>query len=522
LKRLIAHRYSTLAFFIGLLIVTYGLFEGGFARRVFFPEMDQPYVQASIELQEGAPETLIAEIVSEMDDALRQINAEMRVEYETDIDVVQHLFAYINDGSSGFLQVELAKDDARPSNAKEVELRWREKVGEIAGTKELRYSSGMNMGGGPPVSFALRGSDYRLVEAAAEELVTQLRTYEGLYEVESSATAGPEELKLSIRPEAEALGITLADLAGQVREAFYGAEVQRIQRGDSEVKVMVRYPRSERSSIGNLERMWIRLPDGRELPFTSVADYELARGYSAISRLDGQRAVTVSANADLSRVEPAEIVSLIEENALPEILARYPGVSYELAGSSLEERASLMQMGFAFMAGLFGIYALMAIPLKSYLQPLIIMSVIPFGIVGAVFGHMLLGIAVSSLSIIGIIALAGVVVNDSLIMVDFVNKAVARGASSAAAAVEAGRARFRAILLTSLTTFFGLIPIATETSEMAQLVVPMAVSLAFGILFSTVITLVLVPCLYNILSDVKGWFFSEGHGSEQSPAVERV
>ena len=506
LARLIEYRYATLAFFVSLLILTVGLVLGGFARFVFFPEIEQPYVNATIEIQDGAPETLVAEIVGRMDADLRTLNEEFKVEYDTDIDVAEHLFAYINDGKSGFLQVELSKDEDRPANAKIVEQRWREKVGEIAGTRELRFSSGMHMGGGPPVSIALKGSDYRLVEQAAAELTAHLRNYDGLYEVESTADAGPEELKLSIRPEAEALGITLADLARQVREAFYGAEAQRIQRGDEEVKVMVRYPRSERSSVGNLERMWIRLPDGRELPFTSVADYEISRGYNSIQRLDGQRTVTVTANADLNRVEPIAIVGEITRDYLPSMLSRYPGVTYQLSGSSQQERSSLFQMGYAFMAGLFGIYALMAIPLKSYLQPLIIMSVIPFGIIGAVVGHMALGLAVSSLSMIGIIALAGVVVNDSLIMVDFVNKSVARGADAARAAVEAGSARFRAILLTSLTTFFGLIPIATETSESAQIVVPMAVSLAFGILFSTVITLILVPCLYNILGDFKRLF----------------
>lgn len=528
LRKLIEYRYATLAFFIGLLILTAGMVMGGLARFVFFPEIDQPYVTASIELQDGAPETLIAEIISQMDADLRWLNEEAKAEFDTDIDVAEHLFAYISNGKSGFLQVELNKNESRPLNAKEVEQRWRQKVGEIAGTKELRFSSGQHMGGGPPVSFALKGNDYRTVERAADELVAHLRTYDGLFEVESSADSGPEELKLSIKPEAEVLGVTLAALARQVRESFYGAEAQRIQRGDKEVKVMVRYPRTERSSVGNLERMWIRLPDGRELPFASVASYEISRGYNAIRRLDGQRTVSVTANADLGVIEPMAIVTQVSTGFLQDMLTRYPGVSFELAGSSLHERSSLFQMGYAFMAGLFGIYALMAIPLKSYLQPLIIMSVIPFGIIGAVVGHMILGLAISSLSVIGIIALAGVVVNDSLIMVDFVNKAVAAGAAPAAAALDAGKARFRAILLTSLTTFFGLIPIATESSETAQIVVPMAVSLAFGILFSTVITLILVPCLYNILDDFKSLFTgvtgagATGRRSAEAPAAEKT
>jgi len=506
LAKMVEYRYATLGFFIGLLILTVGFVLGGLARFVFFPEVEQPFVMATIELQEGSPESLITEIVEQMDADLRELNEEFKAESGLDIDVAEHMFAYIRDGKSGSLQVELSKHEDRPANAKEVERRWREKVGAIAGTRELRFSSGMHMGGGPPIALALKGSDYRLVEQAGNELVDYLKTFEGLYEVESTANAGPEELKLSIKPEAEALGVTLADLARQVREAFYGAEAQRIQRGDEEVKVMVRYPREDRSSIGNLERMWIRLPGGQELPFSSVANYEISRGYNSIERLDGQRTVTVTSNADLSVAEPMQIVNQVSRDFLPEMLTRYPGVDYALAGSSMEERSSLFQTGWAFLAALFGIYALMAIPLKSYLQPLVIMSVIPFGIIGAVVGHMVFDLAVSSLSLIGIMALAGVVVNDSLIMVDFVNREVAAGATPAEAAVESGKKRFRAILLTSLTTFFGLLPIATETAEQAQMVRPMAVSLAFGILFSTVITLVLVPCLYNILSDVRGLF----------------
>ena len=265
---------------------------------------------------------------------------------------------------------------------------------------------------------------------------------------------------------------------------------------------MVRYPKAERRSVGNLESMWIRLPDGRELPFSAVAEFEMQPGFSAIRRLDGNRTVTVSANADLAVVEPARVVDDLMQTHIPQLLQNYPGVSVDLDGSSMEERLGMTEAWYAFVAALFGIYVLMAIPLRSYLQPLIIMSVIPFGIVGAVVGHWVLGIAVSSLSLIGIIALSGVVVNDSLILVDHVNRKVAEGMDAVSAAIDGGKARFRAILLTSLTTFFGLLPILSETSMQAQMVVPMAASLAFGILFATVITLVLMPCLYKILADV--------------------
>ena len=503
LRRMIAYRYATLAFFVSLLILVFGVVASGTLRYVFFPEIDNDFVRAEVELQEGAPEALILDIVHRMDTALREVNEEIKAETGTDVDVAENMFAYVSEGTKASIRVELAKGGQRPVTLKDVENRWREKVGEIAGTTELRFYSSMRMGGRSNIELALLGNNYQLVERAAEELADHLRTYEGVYEVRSSSAAGPEEIKLRVKPEAEAMGVTLASLARQVREAFHGAEVQRIQRDSHEIRVMVRYPRSERQSVGNLENMWFRLPDGRELPFDAVAEYETTRGYNALQRLDGRNSVTVRANADTNVAEPTRIVDEVRRDFIPGLLGRHPGVTLELTGSSMTERMGLQQLGYAFLAALFGIYALLAIPLRSYVQPLIIMSAIPFGIVGAVVGHMILGLALNSVSIIGFIALSGVVVNDSLIMVDFVNKAVASGLSPAEAAVQSGAARLRPILLTSLTTFFGLAPMIAETSMQAQMVIPMAVSLAFGILFATVITLVLVPCLYNIVADMK-------------------
>jgi multidrug efflux pump subunit AcrB len=503
LTRAIEYRYATLAFFFSLIILMGGLVGGGVVRFVFFPEIDNDFVMANIELEDGAPESLIYDILQQMNADLQTVNEEIKEESGVDVDVADHMFAYIQGGTRGMLQVELNKEEGRPGTPKDVELAWREKVGDIAGTKELTFRSSMHMGGGPPISINLQGRNFDNVEAAAEELLERLRAIDGVYEVQSSATNGPEELMLKIKPEGEALGITLVDLASQVRQAFYGAEAQRIQRGNQEVKVMVRYPKSQRESIGNLENMWIRTPDGRELPFASVAEYEMQTGYSSISRSDGKRTVTVTGNVNNTVTQP-NIVMAQMFRTLPEMLSHYPGVSHSLSGSSQAERMSLEQLGYAFLAALFGIYALMAVPLRSYMQPLMIMSVIPFGIVGAVIGHMILNIPISAISIIGIVALSGVVVNDSLIMVHFVNARVAEGMARTQAAIESGAARFRAILLTSLTTFFGLMPILMETSAQAQMVMPMAISLAFGILFATLITLILVPCLYNILGDFKG------------------
>jgi multidrug efflux pump subunit AcrB len=502
----LTHRTTTLASFVGLLIITGGLLAGGQVRFNFFPDIKDDFVMASLELYDGAPEALVTQIVEHMTASLRQASDELKAESGDDEDIVENVFTYINDGKKGEFRVELSRSENRTATPQDLEERWRANVGEIAGAKELKFISSMHSGGGPPIAFKLTGRDYGQLEAAAADLEDHLNGFDGVYEVLVSANLGPQEVQLEIKPEAEASGITLADLGRQVRTAFYGAEAQRIQRGDQEVKVMVRYPRSERQSIGNLENMWIRTPDGQALPFAAVANYRLERGYDNIQRVNGDRAVTVTANSQIDVVEPTQVISQVNADFMPQLKAKYPGLSTDVTGSAFEARIGFDQVLTGFIISLFGIYALMAIPLKSYIQPLIIMGVIPFGIVGAVVGHLVFDIAVSSISMLGMIALSGVVVNDSLIMVDYVNKAVAAGATPTEAAIQSGAARFRAIMLTSLTTFFGLIPIVLETSAHAQMVIPMAVSLASGILFATLITLILVPTLYIMAEDVRKFF----------------
>ena len=503
LDKAIRNRYLTLALFVALLLLAVGFVVGGKVRYLFFPEVEGNLLSASFELHEGAPQARSREVVAHIDAALNRVNAQVKARTGTDADIIEHHFAFVDRGVQGFFFVQLTPEDERPVTQKEVEHLWREAVGELPDVKRLALESGFATGGGPPISFKLAGRDYGQLERAAAELEQHLNGFAGVYEVQVSANVGPDEVRLAIRPEAEALGLTLADLGRQVRAAFYGVEAQRIQRGDDEVKVMVRYPLADRLSLGNLDDMWVRTPDGRELPFSAVAEYQLEQGYDSIQRVDGRRAVTVTAQARLAVVEPAEVMRSVRQDYLPGLRARYPGLDTEASGSALEEEIALQQILLVFGIALFGIYALMAIPLKSYVQPLIIMSVIPFGVVGAVFGHWLLDVALSSVSMLGIVALSGVVVNDSLIMVDFVNKSKAQGLDAVQAAIQSGAARFRAILLTSLTTFFGLIPMVLETSVQAQIVIPMAVSVAFGILFATLITLILVPSLYVIAADAK-------------------
>jgi multidrug efflux pump subunit AcrB len=451
-------------------------------------------------------EAAIRQIQDALWEADRQVSEENGLETGS---VVTSVLSFNQSDTSGKIITELVKENEFISGP-EVLRRWREETGEIPGVKVLGFegAAGGHSGGGPDFSVQLIGTNIEQVGRAANELERRIRQYEGVFDIRNSHEQGTSEIKLNIKPEAETLGLTLSDLARQVRAGFYGEEVQRIQRGQDEVRVMVRYPEDERDSVGYLDSVRIRTPDGGRVPFHAVAEIEYAKTPNRIQRFDRERAVLLSAMVDKEKFEPGKITQDILTNELPEVLAQFPGVRHRLSGAtrSQQEVQTDLLKGAAF--ALFLIYALMAVPLKSYSQPLIIMSVIPFGAIGALVGHWILGIQVSMLSFFGLIALSGVVVNDSLILVDFVNRERARGVELKQAVVDATRKRFRAILLTSLTTFFGLAPIVLETSLQAKIVVPMAASLAFGILFATVITLFLIPSLYLTLDRLGRWWRS--------------
>ena len=500
LAKAIEYRYTTLASFVSMILLVFGFFAGGFVKYGVFPDIENPMLAVNVEVTEGSPEDLAGRVSDQLADALDELRQEVRQELGPEADFVENAFTWVYPEGARYM-VELKPNETLAITQVEIENRWRAKFGDVAGVKEIKFFSKQRMGGETDIGFRMVGKNPEMLQKAAEELAGYLRSLEGVYEVSSSYNEGPQELKLRVKESAESTGLTLSDLARQVREAFFGAEAQRFQRGNDEIRVMVRYPREERRSIGDLERMWVQLPNRVEAPFDSVAEYDLGQGRSQIQRLDKQRTIRVMANVDQQILEPRSAVRKIRMDYLPEMLSRYPGVSLELDGSSKEEEETLGLLLLVAFLVLGSLYALLAIPLRSYLQPLIIMSVIPFGLIGAVVGHAVLDTTISMVSIIGCISLAGVVVNDSLIMVDFVNRKTREGLNYAIASVEAGAERFRAIVLTSLTTFFGLLPIMFESSTQAQMILPMAVSLGFGILFSTVITLVLVPALYNILAD---------------------
>lgn len=514
----IKHRYTTVVTFVSLLILVGGMFAGGIIRYVFAPEIPDMYAQAQIELAEGVPKELGLSISKQLRETLIQSAEEVNEEHNLDKSIVGDNMVFLLPNNNIFAVAEIIQNEDGDLDPEELTGRWRELMGEVAGTKTMRIRSKTRSGGGPAMEFKLTGQDSAKIEAAADQLIDYLRGFGGVYEVEGSHTAGPRELQLRIKPGAEALGLTQSSLATQVRQAFYGVEAQRVNRDRSEIRVMVRYPKDERTSVGNLESMWLRTPAGDEVPFDQVAVMEYDNAPARIFRQDGERVVIVSANIDSSVTSPSDVMADVYTGFSQVLKEQFPAVKLQRSGASQRETETVADFGKNFVISLFIIYALMAIPLKSYLQPLIVMSVIPFGLIGALLGHYILGYAVSSVTIMGLVALTGVVVNDGIILVDYVNKEVAAGTSRADAAVAAGTARFRAILLTSLTTFVGLTPMLAETSFQAAMMMPMAIALAFGILFATTMTLILIPCIYIITEDMRGWFRSKNVATEENSA----
>ena len=380
--------------------------------------------------------------------------------------------------------------------------KWRSETGDIVGIKDIQFSSSL-FDSGEPINIQLTGLDFDDLNIVVSKIKNHLKNYTGVFDIKDSYSNGKSQLNITILPEAGNYGITNYSLANQVRQAFYGEEIQTIQRGRDEIKVNIRYPKEDRKKISNLENMSIRTPDGREIPFKLIGKIEESISSPAITRIDRKRAINITADVDISKANSNEIVRNLEENFIPNLLKDYPYIKHSLEGEQRQQNENLKSLSNNYLLALILVYILLAIPFRSYVQPLVVMSAIPFGIIGAVIGHLLLGMNFSILSMIGIVALSGVVVNDSLVLVDFINRYHKEGYTIKEAALESGQARFRPILLTSITTFVGLIPLLLEKSIQAQFLIPMGISLGFGVLFSTFITLILVPNGVVIIDQIK-------------------
>ena len=513
-------RYLTVAVGVATLLVTVGLVASGMVRFIFMPDIEADFVVVSLTMPQGTPAEVTSQAVRRIEQSSLRLRQEVIDRYGQE--VVRHTYAAIGSqpmqnarggmfgdvsisGSTahlGEVTLELVPSEERGEIGSEwLANRWRELTGTIPDAVKMDYSASI-FSTGDDIDVQFTGLNLSEIIASAEDLKASLGRYDGVYDISDSFFEGKRELEIDIKPQAETLGLTLADLGRQVRQAFYGEEAQRIQRGRDDIRVMVRYPEQQRRSLGDLESMRIRTPAGVEVPFSHVAEVRPGRGYSTIQRVDRHRAVSVTAAVDKSITTPGTVNADLADVVLPQILEAHPGVRYSFEGSAGEQRDTLGGLTKGFALALIVIFGLLAVPLRSYVQPLIIMGAIPFGIVGAIWGHIIMGLDLTILSLFGVVALAGVVVNDSLILVDFVNRRLAATGDLNRAVSEAGSVRFRPIMLTSLTTFVGLLPIILEKSLQAQFLIPMAVSLAFGVLFATFVTLMLVPCGYLIVDDM--------------------
>ncbi|MFD2179019.1 efflux RND transporter permease subunit [Veronia pacifica] len=502
-------RWTTFSVFVGLLLISAGLISSGNVRFVPSPKIPHDFPSIRVTMNDTVSSAQTLDVVKKLESIVSRVDKE--TEAETGKPMVDGVLSFTRGRNQGTLVVKLVDEELRPLDTFELARRWREQIPAMPGVKSLTIQDSL-MGGGDSGDFGymLFGSDIETLNSAGLDLIASLQRQKGLYDISSSIDTGSKELQLSLKPVAYDLGLDLSTVAQQVGGSFYGGEAQRLLRDGEEVRVMVRYPKADREALSALRYTVITVPNGSKVMLGDVANIVEKPGVSSIRREGGFRSVYVYGSIDDQVVEPGEVVKNIRENILPDLTAKFPSVKTELSGSVEEQQAEMDQQILFFIAGMIVVYILLAVPLKSYAQPLIIMSVIPFSLTGAIWGHYFFGIDMSTMSVFGLIAAAGVVINDSLVMTDYINKARASGLSVKESVIEAGCARFRAILLTSITTFAGVLPIMFETSLQARIIVPMAVALGFAVLFATFLSLTLVPCLYLMLKDIGDKFRGVG------------
>ena len=498
------HRYTTVALGIAVLATVIGYAASGRLGFSLFPRVDAEYAIVTAQLPYGSSADRTRAVQQRLLDTANAV-----AERNGGDQLVDGVLAFVGNSQSGGeshtteVLVYLTKPDIRPIGTAEFIKQWREETGPIAGLESITFKSDAGgPGSGAALTVELSHRDVEVLERASAELAEAIEEFPQAKDINDGYSPGKNQYDFTLLPEGESLGLTALEVARQVRNSYYGAEALRQQRGRNEVKVMVRRPKSERISEYDLEELIVRTPSGGEVPLREVVELKRGRAYTTIDRRQGKRVVTVT-----SDVTPPSAAGLVlaglKAEALPGLVQKHAGLSYGFEGQQAEMRKSMGSLKYGFAGAMLVVYALLAIPFRSYVQPLIIMVSIPFGIVGAVLGHMIMGFSLSVLSMFGIVALSGVVVNDSLILIDYANGQRKEGKTLHDAIHAAGVRRFRPILLTTLTTFGGLAPMIFETSRQARFLIPMAISLGYGILFATFITLLLVPSLYLILEDVR-------------------
>ena len=517
LLKAVTNPFSALTFAAGIFILTIGIMLSGILKFSFFPAVEDDLAIATIEYPSGTPIDITRRGYTKLEEAAKILEDQLEEEFPDQAIIknrlstigYQPMLTKTSRGPGNLdalfvgpnmaeVALELAPSENRTISTEEVVRKWRNIMPDVPGIKELSFKSDL-FSSGDPINIQLSSKYMDDLISAKEELKTQLVRFPGVFDVNDTYNIGKEEISINLLPAAKNYGVSMMMVASQVRQAFYGLEVQTVQRGRNELKVILQYPENDRSSVADLENMMILTPTGSTIPVRQIAQLELGEGIASIERKNRKRSINVTADVDLSITNGNEVIATVMTTIMPKILQKYNSIAYSLEGEQQEQGDNLRSLGKNFLLAMIVVYMLLAIPFKSYFQPLVVMSSIPFGITGAVLGHLFLGLNLSVLSMMGIVALTGVVVNDSLVMVDFINRYRSEGNSIKDAVLEAGPRRFRPIFLTSLTTFVGLIPLILEKSTQAKFMIPMAVSLSFGVLFATAITLLLVPVSYLTL-----------------------
>lgn len=500
------NKLTTILAFSGVLAIIITAINTGHSRYTFFPRIPSETVVLNVTMPTGTPFEVTDSHMQRVLAAAQELQKEYTDE-ETGVSVISDILS--RTGSFGGLshlgraRFELTAAEKRSINVSSLDLakEWREKIGPIPGAENLAFRAEFGRTR-DPIDIALRSENIDALRSLSGEIQQQLETYDGVFDINDSLSIGKEELRIDLKSEAHLLGITRADVISQVRQAFFGIEAQRIQRGRNDVRVMVRFPISERNSPAYLNNMLISNGEGVQIPLAQIATLTPDTSPTEIRRVDGYRVVNVRADVEKNRVNMTALSADLNQ-FLESTVPKYPGVTFSIGGEQKEQADSARSLWYGLGAVLFAIYCLLAIPFKSYKQPFIVILIIPFGIIGAMVGHWIMGVTLTFMSLLGMLALMGVLVNDSLVLVDYINKKCAEGMEVMDAVLTAGAARFRPVMLTSLTTFFGLLPLLFEKETQAQFLIPMAISLGFGIIFTTFVTLLLVPVNYLIFHSKK-------------------
>ncbi|GMG86954.1 efflux RND transporter permease subunit [Biformimicrobium ophioploci] len=491
-------RYLTLSIFISTLMIGFALFGSGWVKKSFMPDIESDQISVNVTMPEGAPYSRALEVLAQLQDAEKRLEEEVNQRTDGQGALIENWYTRSR-RDSVIAIVQLAPPEVRDMSAKDAALRLRELLGDIPDAKEVSVQYSLN-DNGPGFELSIRHPDLEVLRAATADLQAQLRTFENLYDVRNDLEGASEEIRIDLKPGAAKLGLTLAEVNRQVRQAYFGEEVQRLPRAGQDVKVMVRYPLSSRRSIESLKDFRIRTNDGREVPLLAVAELEYAPGIKRIQRWNGNRAARVM--ADLKDDVRSDIMKDLDENFFPEWEKRYPGISRGAVGQAEGEKRFIQEVLGLYTMAFFAMYSLLAVAFRSYFQPILILVAIPFAFVGAIFGHGIMGMTMAIFSYFGIAAAAGVVVNDNLVLMDHCNRLREKGMDPMKAIVEAGVARFRPILLTTVTTIVGLMPMMLERSIQAAFLQPIVVALAFGVFIAFFVTLLLVPAMYAIGQDM--------------------